>query len=100
MPAFELGVVDRRSDVGAALLNVARAAARGALDTRTARVVTEALRSAEISFAAGAREGGAGSGEAAPPGFREATVEEMEFLVKHGRLPDRLQAFDAPFWVR
>jgi hypothetical protein len=99
-PAFELGVIDRRGDIGAALLNVARAAARGALDTKTARVVTEALRSAEVSFAAGAREGGTGSGQDAPPGFREATPAEMEHLVKFGRLPNGVQALDQPFFVR
>ena len=81
-------------------MNVARAAARGALDTKTARVIAEALRSAEVSFAAGAREGGAGDGAGAPAGYREASVAEMEFLLKHGRLPDGVQALDAPFWVR
>jgi hypothetical protein len=100
VPPFELGAITRREDIAAALMRAARAVAAGELDTKRARIITEALRASELAFAAGGREDAA-TGKKAPPGAREATIVEMEHLVRTGQLPDGLfSAVDEPFWVR
>jgi len=93
---FEIGPIQRKGDVARTLVRLARAIAKGEVDPKTGRLVADALRAA--SAASDGME--LAEADGAPLGARPATDAELDFVIKHGHLPDGVdEAGTQTFWV-
>lgn len=86
---FELGELTDARDIGPALLRLAHAIARGLVDPRRGRLLTEALRASSFAFA----ESG-GVGEKAKRGWDLLDDDELERFRRTGKLPEGVTAED------
>ena len=95
---FEIGQIQKRSDVAKALLRLAHAIARGEVDVRRGRLVADALRAASAAASDGTEL--AETNDGAPLGAREATDAELAYVIEHGQLPEGVEAAGLQtFWV-
>jgi hypothetical protein len=98
-PPFDLGRLDDQGDIARACLRVARALAAGQLDVRVGRVMVEFLRASTAAFVAA---GDDAIDTELPHGAREATAEEMQYVIDHdGKFPPGVTAAEPtrPFAV-
>ena len=94
--AFDLGELRRHADIAPALLRLAQAIARGAVDPRRGRLLTESLRAAAAAFI----DSPDIAADGAPLGARAPNDDELQYLIEHGELPDGVQRFGAAqMWV-